>query len=114
MTFREKITGSDMNKQFEKWEQHISEMPSDYQQAWKTIISKLAYHADFSGRNIMPLLESVYQLLVEMDAQGKTIDDIFGGSIENFCHELTSDLPNKSVRDKWRRKLNKRVARKLK
>ncbi len=114
MTFLEKITGSDMTKQYKQFEKRLEQLPADYTLAWEYINSKLAVYSDFTGRNLMTLLEQVLEMLEEMHSLGKTTNDIFGGDINGFCEQLTEGMDSYSVRDKWRRNLNNKINNKLK
>ncbi len=58
MNFLEKITGSDMTKQMKSFEARAKVLPAEYQTAWEEIISNLWIHGDFTGRNLMPVLDS--------------------------------------------------------
>ncbi len=114
MTFWEKITGSDMTKQYKEFEQRLEKLPADYTLAWEYINNKVAIYSDFTGRNLMALLEQVLEMMEEMHSLGRTTNYIFGGDIDGFCKELTAGMDSYSVRDKWRRNLNKKIHKKLK
>lgn len=113
MTFLERITGSDMTKEWKAFESRAKKLPADYQAAWKKINTILWEHSDSSGRNIMPILDGVLGLLEETAAEGQSIQDVFGNDLNDFCSELLSEEGVKSYRDKWRGQLNKNIAKKL-
>lgn len=113
MTFFEKITGYDMTKKHRQLEQRLDLLPNDYQKAGRKIYGKLVLHSDFSGRNIIELSEGVLELLEEMNSQGKSIDEVFGGQLDLFCNELTVDEPSFDIRDKWRKKLNSKIQKRF-
>lgn len=114
MTFLEKITGSDMTKQYQEFENRLAKLPADYTLAWEYIENNISIYSDFTGRNLMSILEQVLEMMEEMHSLGKTTNDIFGGDIDAFCKELTNGMESSSVRDKWRRNLNKKIHNKLK
>lgn len=70
MNFWEKITGSDMTKEMKNFEARAKKLPDDYQGAWEKINTNLWAHADFTGRNLMPILDGVLGLLEEAVAEG--------------------------------------------
>ena len=59
MNFWGKITGSDMTKEMKNFESRAKKLPADYQAAWGKIKDNLWPHSDFTGRNLMPILNGV-------------------------------------------------------
>ncbi|MBN9391159.1 MAG: DUF1048 domain-containing protein [Chloroflexi bacterium] len=113
MNFWDKITGNDMTREFKAFELRVKKLPADYQAAWEEIIANLMPHGDFTGRNIMPILDGVLGLLEESAAEGQSIQEVLGDDIKGFCAALAGEEKAKSFRDKWREQLNKNVAKKL-
>lgn len=113
MNFLEKITGSDMTKAMKHFEARAKVLPAEYQSAWQEIKSNLWVHGDFTGRSLMPILDSTLELLEVTSAEGQSIEEVLGDDISGFCAALVGDEGAKSYRDKWRDQLNKNVARKL-
>lgn len=113
MNFWEKITGSDITKEVKNFESRAKKLPADYQAAWEKINANLWPHSDFTGRNLMPILDGVLGLLEEAAANGQSIQAVLGDDIKGFCLELVSEGGAKSSRDKWRKQLNNNVAKKL-
>ena len=113
MNFWEKITGSDMTKEMEAFELRVKKLPAGYQAAWEEINANLWLHADFTGRNLMPILDDVLGLLEETAADGQSVQEALGDDIKGFCSALAGEAGAKSYRDKWREQLNRNVARKL-
>lgn len=113
MKFLEKITGSDMTKEMKGFEARAKVLPAEFQSAWKEIMSNLWIHGDFTGRNLMPILDSALELLEVTSADGQSIEEVLGDDIKGFCAALVGDDGAKTYRDKWRDQLNKNVAKKL-
>lgn len=113
MNFWEKITGSDMTKELKAYEDRVNKLPADYQEAWTSIKAYLWPHSDFTGRNLMPILDGVLGLLEETAADGQSVVEVLGDDIKGFCLALVGEEGAKSYRDKWREQLNNNVARKL-
>lgn len=113
MNFWEKITGSDMTKEVKAFDARIKKLPADYQAAWEKINDNIWQHSDFTGRNLMPILDGVLGLLEETAADGQSVQEVLGDDIQGFCSELTGEEGAKSIRDKWREQLNNNVAKKL-
>ncbi|SDJ79210.1 DUF1048 domain-containing protein [Sediminibacillus albus] len=113
MNFLEKITGSDMTKEMKGFEARAKVLPVEYQTAWKEIISNLWIYGDFTGRNLMPILESALELLEVTSADGQSVEEVLGDDIKGFCAALVGEEGAKTYRDKWRDQLNKNVARKI-
>lgn len=113
MSFWEKITGSDMTKEFKKFESRAKKLPNDYQVAWEKIKINLWPHTDFTGRNLMPILDGVLCLFEETVADGQSAKEVLGDDINGFCSALVGEEGAKSFRDKWREQLNKNIAKKL-
>ncbi len=113
MNFWEKVTGSDMTKEMKIFEERASKLPVDFQAAWEKVKTNLWTHSDFSGRNLMPILEGVLGLLEETAADGQSVQEVLGEDIKGFCYALVGEEEAKSYRDKWRRQLNNTIAKKL-
>ena len=113
MNFWELITGSDMTKEVRAFESRAKKLPADYQAAWEKITANLWPHSDFTGRNLMPILDGVLGLLEESAADGQSVQEVLGDDINGFCSALASEEGAKSFRDKWREQLNNSIAKKL-
>jgi len=113
MNFLEKITGSDITKEMNNFESRAKKLPADYQEAWEKIKINLWEHSDFTGRNLMPIIEGVLDLLDETAADGQSIQEVLGDDIRGFCSALVGEEGAKSYRDKWRQQLNNNIAKKL-
>ena len=113
MNFLEKITGSDITKELKSFESRAEKLPTDYQAAWQKIKANLLPHSDFTGRNLMPILDGVLGLLEETAADGQEVQQVLGDDITGFCSALIGEEGAKSFRDKWRKKLNKNISKKL-
>ncbi len=113
MNFWERITGSDMNKEFKNFESRVKKLPADYQVAWEKIKSNLWPHSDFTGRNLMSILDGVLDLLEETSEGGQSAHEVLGEDIQGFCSELIGEEGSKSFRNTWRKQLNNNIAKKL-
>jgi DNA-binding ferritin-like protein (Dps family) len=113
MSFWETITGSDLTREYQAFEARAKVLPSDYQAAWKQIKTHLFCYGDFTGRNLMPILDGALGLLEETAADGQSIHEVLGDDIKGFCAALANGQGARSYRDRWREQLNRSVARKL-
>lgn len=113
MNFWNSITGHDMNRQWKAFEARAKKLPAVYQSAWMQINAELWQRSDFTGRNIMPILDGVLGLFEESNAQGQNVQDVLGGDIKGFCTALAGEQGAKTYRDRWRDQLNTSVLRKL-
>ncbi|UNC90802.1 DUF1048 domain-containing protein [Candidatus Contubernalis alkaliaceticus] len=113
MNFWEKITGNDMTKEMKGFESRAKKLPTDYRAAWDEINANIWVYSDFTGRNIMPILDGVLGLLEESAVEGQSVQEVLGDDIEGFCSALAGEEGAKSFRDKWREQLNYNVAKKL-
>ncbi|MBV7275821.1 DUF1048 domain-containing protein [Clostridium sp. PL3] len=113
MNFWEKVTGSDMTKEMKVFESRAQNLPTDYQGAWEKIKTNLWQHSDFTGRNLMPILDGVLEMLEETAANGQSIQEVLGDDIKGFCSALVDKEGAKSFRDKWRQQLNNNIHKKL-
>lgn len=113
MNFWERITGSDMKKEWKTFQSRAKKLPTDYQAAWEKIIANLFPHSDFTGRNMMPILDGVLGLLEGAAAESQSVQEVLGDDIPGFCSALAGEEGAKSYRDKWRDQLNRNVAKKL-
>ncbi len=113
MNFWEKVTGSDITKEYKAFEQRAKKLPTDYREAWEKIKTNLWPHSDITGRNLMPILEGVLELLEETAADGQSVQEALGDDIAGFCLALVGEEGAKNYRDKWREQLNNNIAKKL-
>ena len=113
MNFWEKITGSDMTKEWKTFVSRVKKLPIEYQAAWEQITANLWTHSDFTGRNLMPILDGVLGLLEESAAEGQSIREVLGDDIKGFCSALAGEEGAMSYREKWREELNNNIAKKL-
>lgn len=113
MTFWDKITGNDMTRELKALQSRAKNLPADHQAAWEEIKANLWPHSDFSGRNLMPILDGALGLLEVAAADGQSALEVLGDDITGFCSALVGSEGAKSYRDKWREQLNSAVAKKL-
>ncbi|MBU3065344.1 DUF1048 domain-containing protein [Nocardia sp. NEAU-G5] len=113
MNFWETITGSDLTREYKAFDARAAALPDEYRAAWEEIKGHLSPYTDFTGRNLMPILDGVLGLLEETASDGQSVQDALGGDIQGFCAAIAGEEGAKSYRDKWRDQLNKNVAKKL-
>ncbi|MCQ9179606.1 DUF1048 domain-containing protein [Streptomyces sp. IBSBF 2953] len=114
MSFWETVTGSDLSRECKAFEARARALPEDYRAAWEQIKAHLFPHGDFTGRNLMPILDGALGLLEETAADGVSVRDALGDDIRGFCTALVGGEGARTHRDRWREQLNNNVARKLK
>jgi DNA-binding ferritin-like protein (Dps family) len=113
MSFWATMTGSDLTREWKRFEARAEALPADYQAAWEQIKVHLFPYSGFTGSNLMPILDGVLGLLEETAADGHSIHEVLGDDIEGFCAALADGQKGRSYRDRWREQLNRNVARKL-
>ncbi len=113
MNFWERITGSDLTRDWQAFEARAAALPEDYRLAWGQIVTHLMPHGDFTGRNLTPIVDGVLGLLEMAAADGHSAAEALGDDIPGFCAALAGGHGAKNYRDKWREQLNRNVARKL-
>ncbi|MFF9045955.1 DUF1048 domain-containing protein [Streptomyces parvulus] len=113
MNFWEKVTGSDLTKDWQAFGARVAVLPEDYREAWDQIVAHLFPYGDFTGRNLTPILDSALGLLEVSAADGQSIDEVLGDDIPGFCTALAGGAGARTHRDRWRDQLNRNVARKL-
>lgn len=113
MSFWDRISGNDINREWKEYNTRAKKLPADYQSAWLQINAELWQRSDNTGRNIIPLLEGVVELFEEASADGRRVEDVLGGDIKGFCAALAGEQGAKTYRDRWRDRLNASVLRKL-
>lgn len=113
MNFWERITGSDLTRDWQAFEARVAALPEDYRQAWGQIEDQLWEHSDFTGRNLTPIVDGVLGLLKTTAADGQSVVKALGDDIPGFCAAVAGEDGAKDYRDKWREQLNRTVARRL-
>ncbi|GHC83564.1 DUF1048 domain-containing protein [Streptomyces flavofungini] len=113
MNFWETMTGSDLTREYKAFEARAEELPADHREAWGQIKFHLSPYADFTGRNLMPILDGALGLLEETAAEGQRVHEVLGDDIKGFCAALAGGEGARSHLDRWRDQLNSNVAKKL-
>lgn len=113
MNFWETITGSDMTKEYKAFNARAHKLPADYQGAWEQINEYMLPYSDFTGRNLMPILDGVLGFMEESAGEGQSAEAALGNDIAGFCAALAGEEGAKTFRDKWRDQLNATVHKKL-
>ncbi|TLQ43218.1 DUF1048 domain-containing protein [Streptomyces marianii] len=113
MNFWEKVTGSDLTREWKAFEARADVLPDDYRATWGQIVAHLFPYGDFTGRNLMPILDSALGLLEVAAADGQSVHEVLGEDIQGFCTALAGGAGARTYRDRWREQLNRNVARKL-
>ncbi len=113
MNFWDKITGDDMKREYKAFEDRAKKLPADDRAAWEEIKKYVWPYSDFTGRNLMPILDGVLSLLEETSADGQSAEEVLGNDIKGFCSALVGEEGAKSYRDQWRKQLNDNIAKKL-
>lgn len=113
MSFWETMTGSDLTREWKAFEVRAAVLPADHRAAWEQIVCHLFAYGDFTGRNLMPILDNALGLLEETASDGQSVREVLGDDIEGFCAALAGGEGARSHRDRWREQLNRNVAKKL-
>lgn len=114
MNFWERVTGSDMTRDWQAFDARAAELPDDYRRAWEQIKGRLILHGDLTGRNLTPIFDGVLGLLETTAADGESVKEALGDDIPAFCAALVGDDSDaKGYRQRWREQLNRNVARRL-
>lgn len=113
MNFWETITGSDLTREWKAFAARAEVLPADYRAAWEEIIGHLFPYGDFTGRNLMPILDGALGLLEETAADGLSVHEVLGDDVKGFCVGLAGGERSRTYRDRWREQLNRNVAKKL-
>ncbi|WP_461226594.1 DUF1048 domain-containing protein [Lacticaseibacillus suihuaensis] len=113
MNFWDRITGNDMTRQMAAFAARVALLPSDYQAAWQTINQTVMARADFTGRNLMPILAGIVDMMVEAAADGLSVQEALGDDIAGFADSVGAASGATNVQDRWRRQLNAAVYKKL-
>ncbi|MET9489754.1 DUF1048 domain-containing protein [Nocardia sp. NPDC006630] len=116
MNFWETITGSDLTREYRAFEARAEALPAEYRAAWAEIKIQLSPYSEFTGRNLMPILDNTLGFLEVTAAEGQSVHEALGDDIRAFCAAIAGAEgagSQKTYRDRWREQLNKNVARKL-
>ncbi|MGY6653811.1 DUF1048 domain-containing protein [Amycolatopsis sp. TRM77291] len=114
MKFWDTVTGNDLTREWKAFEGRAGALPADHRAAWEEITAHLSSYSDFTGRNLLPVLDGALGLLEETAADGQSAREVLGDDIEGFCAALAGGERRRGYRDRWREQLNRNVARKLK
>lgn len=113
MNIWERLSGSDLTRDWQAFEARAAALPDDYRLVWEQIKINLMPHGDFTGRNLTPIVDGVLGLLETTAADGQSVEEALGDDIAAFCAALASGHDVKDYRDRWREQLNRNIARKL-
>jgi DNA-binding ferritin-like protein (Dps family) len=107
------MTGSDLTREWKAFEARATALPADHRAAWDQIVAHLFPYGNFTGRNLMPIIDGALGLLEEAAADGQSSREVLGDDIPGFCAALAGGEGARNHRDRWREQLNRNVARKL-
>lgn len=113
MNIWDTITGSDMTRDFTAFQQRAQKLPAPYQEAWSQLVPSLFPYGDVTGRTLMPTLDGALTLFEESAAEELPIAEVVGDDIPAFAAALAGAERTPGFRDRWRKQLNRTVARKL-
>ncbi|NBE98551.1 DUF1048 domain-containing protein [Nonomuraea sp. KC401] len=113
MNIWENLTGGDLTREWRNLETRAKALPAGHQEAWEKIKAHLSLYSDFTGRNLLPILDGALGLLEETAADGQSIQEVLGDDVEEFCAALAGGEGARDYRGRWREQLNRNVARKL-
>jgi DNA-binding ferritin-like protein (Dps family) len=113
MSFWDTITGNDLTREWKAFDVRAEALPADYRAAWEQIKAHVFPYGNFTGRNLMPILDNALGLLEEAAAEGQSVHEVLGDDIPGFCTALAGGEGARTYRDRWREQLNRNVARKL-
>ncbi|WP_081898453.1 DUF1048 domain-containing protein [Herbidospora cretacea] len=113
MNLWDTVTGNDLTREWRAFAARAGKLPPGHQAAWAQIQAQLFLYGDFTGRNLMPILDGALALLEETAADGRTVHEALGDDIPGFCAALAGGHGARTFRDRWRARLNRRVARRL-
>jgi DNA-binding ferritin-like protein (Dps family) len=113
MSFWDTITGSDLTREWKGFAARVEQLPTEYQAAWGEIVAHMFPFGDFTGRNLIAILDGVLGLLELSHAEGQAIEEVLGDDIPGFCAAVAGGDAARTYRDRWRDQLNRTVARKL-
>lgn len=104
--FINKITGD--KKEWKAMESRAKSLPKDYQVVYDEIKHYLWKSSSLTGVDVF---KGILDLFEEGAANGKTVLEITGEDVANFCDGLAE--ANKTYVDNWREKMNHDIAKKL-
>ncbi|MCS7476726.1 DUF1048 domain-containing protein [Umezawaea endophytica] len=113
MNLWDTITGNDLTREWKAFEARAEALPEEHRAAWNEMFGHLFPYGDFTGRNLMPILDQALGLLELAAADGQGVHEVLGDDIGGFCAALAGEEGARSHRDRWREQVNRNVARKL-
>lgn len=113
MKFWEAVTGGDLTREYKSFDARAEALPAEYRAAWDEMKIQFSPYSDFTGRNLMPILDGALGLLEETAADGQSVREAVGDDIKGFCAAIAGGEGSTGFRDKWREQLNHNVAKKL-
>lgn len=113
MNLWERVTGSDLTRDWRDIEARAEALPADYRRAWVQLKAHLMTHGDFTGRNLTPIVDGVLGLLETSAADGQSVDEVLGADMAGFASAVVGGAGATDYRERWRAQLNRNVARKL-
>jgi DNA-binding ferritin-like protein (Dps family) len=113
MKFWDRVTGADLTREWQAFENRAARLPDGYHPAWEQIKTELFAYGDVTGRNLTAIVDGVLGLLETTAADGQTVTEALGEDIPAFCAAVAGGHGAKHHRDRWREQLNRNVARRL-
>lgn len=121
MNFWEKVMGSDITSAMQSYAERMYGLSEDYAAVWDEIVRCLYAYTDFTGRNILPVLDGLADWLEAAAVDGKSVREVLGEDIESFCSALgfwrraeNQPGPVEGTAEPQRKETIRRIAVKLK
>ena len=109
LDFFKKIIGD--KKEYKMMMARVGAMPKDYQFVFKKIQHYMWSRAGGDGMDILKVQYDLIDLFEAGVADGKTVLEIIGKDVADFCDELL--LNTKTWTTDWHEKLNRDIKKKL-
>lgn len=112
MTWRERITGSDLTRRAQQLQIRAEKLPKVYRAAWNRLQASTWVQGDWTGRSTMKVLERMMQQFEHSSRQGLDVQELVQSGIQQI--DSTEDVVCENMTPyNWNKKLNDRIRKKL-
>lgn len=99
-------------KEFKLYRKRISELPEDYKNAMEGIEIYI-FNTCGNESTVIEILYGTLEMFEECVAEGKKVTDIVGNDLGSFCEDIYKAFPESNWLDKYKKKIQKRINKKL-
>ena len=113
MNVWERVTGSDLTREYTAFEARAARLPADHRAAWAKVKVHLYSYGSFTERNLMRSSTRCWGCWRRPRPMARTCATCWVTTSRGFCAAVAGGEGATGYRNRWRQQLNRNVAHRL-